>query len=247
MHLEPADAGEVSLWLSDAEFDRPTSDLIERLGGDEELLLALQLSGFADRDWNPVAEELARYGLAVITSWIHKRTIFSKVKRRTGYGLPTLVDWPGDQHTVVELADDVVIEALSYFKNNVLIAGKWDPTKGASLRTYFIGQCLFRFPNCYRRLFDAELLRRTNEIIADDDSIALVARTLHGIEDAVITSDAVRHALRSITTPRARSALVMHAQGYPYQEIADYLGIAGGAKAIENMITYQKKRARRSS
>jgi hypothetical protein len=29
-------------------------------------------------------------------------------------------------------------------------AGKWDHTRGASLRTFFIGQCLFQLANVYR-------------------------------------------------------------------------------------------------
>ena len=133
-HLQPEDTTDVEGWLIDAEFDR-ANERIRRLGGDEELLLKLQLSSFADRDWNPVAQELARYGLAVITSWTRKHSIYRKVKQRTGYGLPTLDDWPTDEHAINDIAEDTVVEALGYFKNNVLLAGKWDPTRGASLRT----------------------------------------------------------------------------------------------------------------
>ncbi|MDF0528652.1 recombinase family protein [Tsukamurella sp. 8F] len=78
---------------------------------------------------------IARYGLAVITSWIRTRKITTNVKARTGHGLPPLPDWLTDDKDIVDgLATDVVIDALTYFKDKVLRAGKWDPTKGASLR-----------------------------------------------------------------------------------------------------------------
>lgn len=245
-HLQPEDTADVEGWLVDGEFDRE-NERIQRLGGDEELLLKLQLSSFADRDWNPVAQELARYGLAVITSWMRKRSIYRKVKRRTGYGLPTLDDWPTDDHAVNDIAEDTVVEALGYFKNNVLLAGKWDPTRGASLRTYFIGQCLYKFANCYRKHYDAEVLRRSTEYIADDETLAIFAASIRGIEDSVVTNSEVREALASVTTTHAKIALMLYAQGYKHQEIADRLGIVGGAKAVENMITYQKKLARKKS
>lgn len=245
-HLQPDDTADVEGWLIDAEFDRE-NELLQRLGGDEELLLKLQLSGFADRDWNPVAQEFARYGLAVITSWIRKRSVYQKVKRRTGYGLPTLDDWPSDEHALNDIAEDTVVEALGYFKNSVLMAGKWDPTKGASLRTYFIGQCLFKFANCYRKHYDAEILRRSTEYIADDETLAIFAASIRGIEDSVVTRSEVREALASVTTTHAKIALMLYAQGYKHREIADRLGIVGGAKAVENMITYQKKLVRKTS
>lgn len=245
-HLQPDVDNMMEKWLVDAEFDR-ANGLLERLGGDEQLLLRLQLSEFADDDWEPVGQELARYGLAVITSWVRKRTIYTKVKQRTGYGLPTLENWPVEEHTVTDLADDTVVEALNYFKNRVLIPGKWDPTKGASLRTFFIGQCLYKFANCYRRLYEGEVQRRTSEYIVDDETMALFTSSVRGIEDSVITNSEVRDAMRLVSTTKARIALMMSAQGYRYDEIADRLGLVGGAKAVENMITYQKKKARKSS
>lgn len=246
-HLQPDETPDVDKWLTDAEFDQKTAELAERLGGDEELLLKLQLSSFADRDWNPVAQELARYGYAVISSWIRNRSIYRKVKQRTGYGLSALDDWPTDDHTVSDIATDTVIDALHYFKTNVLMTGKWDPTKGASLRTYFIGQCLYKFANCYRKHYDAEVLRRTTEFVADDETLAVFASSIRGIEEAVVTSAEVRDALASVSTAHAKIALMLSSQGYTHQEIADRVGIAGGAKAVENMIAYQKKKLVRKS
>ncbi len=241
-HLEPDETANVEDWLTDAEFDQKTAELAERLGGDEELLLKLQLSSFADHDWKPVAEELARYGYAVIVSWLHNRSIYAKVRQRTRFGLPTLDNWPTHEHTVNDIATDTVIEALDYFKNKVLMAGKWDPAKGASLRTYFIGQCLYKFANCYRKHYDAEVLHRQKEFVADDETLAMFTTSIRGIEETVVTSSEVRDALASVSTTHAKIALVLSSQGYSHQEIADLVGIVGGAKAVGNMIAYQKKK-----
>jgi hypothetical protein len=35
-----------------------------------------------------------------------------------------------------------------------LLANRWDPKKGASIKTFFIGQCLIRFVNVYNRWRD---------------------------------------------------------------------------------------------
>ncbi|MDZ7931873.1 MAG: sigma-70 family RNA polymerase sigma factor [Rhodococcus sp. (in: high G+C Gram-positive bacteria)] len=242
--LEPSDAtAQIDVWLEDADIDLK-DDRLQRRGGDEELLLTLQLGGFAKQDWDPVAQELARYGLAVVTSWIRSRTIFTKVKQRTGYGLPVLDDWPNDPEVVNDVATDTVVAALEYFRDNILMKNRWDPSKGASIRTYFIGQCLFKFANCYRKIYETERTRRAQELLTDDDTITQT--TMRGIEGMVVTTIELREAIASVTTAHARVALMLHSQGYKYDEIADRLGVPGGAKKVENMISYQRRLLRRA-
>jgi hypothetical protein len=53
----------------------------------------------------------------------------------------------------------------------VLRRQRWDYRKGASLRTYFIGQCLSRFANVYRRWYTNE---QNNHYLATDDDEVLV-------------------------------------------------------------------------
>jgi hypothetical protein len=43
---------------------------------------------------------------------------------------------------------------------------EWDHRRGATLRTYFIGQCLIRFPNIYRRWLAGE--NRNRNLVTDD-------------------------------------------------------------------------------
>lgn len=118
--LEP-DESVLDDWLADDEFDQAAEHL-RRLGGDAELLLNLQLDGFAAAVWEPVAQELARYGHAVLCSWTRRRLIFGKVKHRTSYGLPLLDGWPDDE-TAADIATETVVAALNYFRDKVLQPG----------------------------------------------------------------------------------------------------------------------------
>lgn len=43
-----------------------------------------------------------------------------------------------------------VVNALGAFLDIALKKGNWSPTKGASLKTYFIGQCKIQFANVYK-------------------------------------------------------------------------------------------------
>ncbi|OXR40243.1 hypothetical protein B7C42_07668 [Nocardia cerradoensis] len=229
------------LWLADDEFDAEAENL-RRLEGDEQVLLTLQLGQFSDHDWNPVAQELARYGIAVLTSWIRSRLIFARVKHRTGYQLTMLDGWP-DYDTAVDLAHDTVTDALNYFRDKVLKAGKWRAERGASLRTYFIGQCLFQFANHYRSAHTLEIQRRQRELLTDDDT--LFGGVQHDVENTIVSRDVLRSARAQMTTVIAQSAVYMQAQGYSIKEIATRFNKS--EKQIENMLLYQRKRIRKAS
>ncbi len=51
----------------------------------------------------------------------------------------------------LQLALETVAEALVFFRDHVLCGQRWSHAGGASLTTYFIGSCLFAFPNVFRR------------------------------------------------------------------------------------------------
>ena len=71
------------------------------------------------------------------------------------------------QDEMQELTDETVAKALWHFKHDVLMRHKWDYHRGASLRTYFIGQCLIRFANIYRRWWGNEV-RAGRVMLAED-------------------------------------------------------------------------------
>lgn len=241
------DRGLVEHWLgndSDLIADRKR---IERLAADEEALLELQLNKFTGAPWDRFAREMARYGVGVLHSWVVRGVIYHRVKTLTSFGLPRpLISWPDDE-AAYDLAVDTVIEALAHFQQKVLPSGGWQSSRGASLGTYFIGQCLYRFANRYRSALSKELAQRASLGIPAGELITDLSPAIEGVERTVVARDELNSALGRISTERAVKALLLHAQGDTYREIAEQLNLTD-AKQVENLIAYQRKnRLRRTS
>lgn len=244
-HLQPdgGDLGDVDGWLAEDGGLTREAERLARLGGDEELLLRLQLGGYAERDWGPVAEELARYGLGVIRCWIRRRLIFQRVATRTGWGMPSVPEeWLHNDDDVEALAVDTVIAALNYFKVKVLMANRWDPTRGASLATFFIGQCLYQFPNVYQSWAGKERTRRSAET-ALEDWTGSTAKP--GPQERLLRTEELAGALAAVTSDTARRAFLLRDDGYTLAEIALQLGLRN-AKAVENLLAHQVRQFRRA-
>jgi DNA-directed RNA polymerase specialized sigma24 family protein len=236
----------IGQWLGDRELTAEQENL-QRLVGDEELMLELQLHGFAGRPWERFAREMARYGMGVISSWIRRGVIYGRVKALTGFGLGRRDGWP-DAELCDDLATDTVVVALDYFRERVLRAGRWQASRGASLGTFFIGQCLYRFANVYTKALRAEINRQEHREIPDAEMPEEWFDPIRGIEAEVVARQDVADALAQVSTERARQALVLkHIGGYSYEEIAERLGMTD-ARQIGNMLDYQRaqRRQRRS-
>jgi DNA-directed RNA polymerase specialized sigma24 family protein len=134
-------------WLdgvADAEARR-----LDELMADRNLLSRLMWDGYDGPDYDRFAERLARYGYAVMHAWCASELIFARCADK-GWKVRRARIGPDDAD---ELAAETVAVALVKFRETVLVPGLWDPAKGASLNTYFVGQCLLRFANVYRRWF----------------------------------------------------------------------------------------------
>lgn len=130
---------------------------VERLRGDIELKLALELAGYSGPKWERFRDTLAAYGWAVIRRWCLDGRIFMEC-RNAGFGglsRPPRTIGRGDAD---DLATETIAEALNYFRNEVLTKNVWDPTRGASLSTFFVGACKRHFSNVYARWCTANRL-----------------------------------------------------------------------------------------
>jgi DNA-directed RNA polymerase specialized sigma24 family protein len=226
--------------LVDADVRR-ASEHLDRILGDVDLRLRLQLRGYADAEWNPVAAEFARYGLAVMKSWIRRGRIFSEVKAATGFWLTEVPhEWLAPE-VVEDLATDTVMNALGAFRRIALEGGSWDPNKGASMKTYFIGQCKRQFPNVYRDWSRAEGRRRGVMWSLDDLVDKNVLAPAHNsVEQEFDRYAEIEDALGQVSTPLARSAFMYQAEGYSLEDIAMILGLRD-AKAVENLLGHQRR------
>ncbi|WP_282837989.1 RNA polymerase sigma factor [Microbacterium flavum] len=234
-------------WLADADRDK-AEERIDRLAGDRELEVALRAAGFRGRDYDLFAGEIAKYGWAVIRGWIYKGQIGAEVKRK-GFGALESEPRVGAMVEDAEgLADETVVLALTAYRDKVLVPGKWDPAKGASLRTYFVGQCLLQFSNVYRRWRREELRSYTQPLDADfareieefeGDAYALAPDA----SESAYVRDELRRAFGRITDPRARSAFYLSVtHGYTHAQIGDKLGMT--SKAVESAIARARQQVR---
>lgn len=249
-----SDRGAVAVpnsWLDDFADTREDRDLDaavralrrrERLAEDADLVNWLRSTGFAGHDYDRFATELARYGYAVTVAWIRQGAIFGKCRER-GAGLeeppPGALTRPD---VAEELASETVAKALYCFRQTVLIPGRWDPARGASIKTFFIGQCLIRFPNIYRTWLRKEVSR---DLLVDD--LAIIDRPASGgpptdpVELAVIRQEIDTRLADA--PPRTRTMLVLLAAGWTQQDIGALLGLT--EKAVQHAVAYYRQRLTR--
>lgn len=234
---------ELSRSLRAPEFHSATERL-DRLGADEELVLRLGLSRFGGRDWQRTAEEFAVYGLAVLRAWIRTREIFGKVQYRTGMSLSQPPEgWLDDPDVANELANLTIAIACPAFRQ-VLMEHKWRSDGGASLRTFFIGQCLYRLLNVYRDAAGLERRRRANEATgAAAEFDGWIDPSTIPAGDAAVGRLRIAEHLADVK-PLPRQAMLLQAAGASYDEIAAELQIPN-AKAVENLLAYERKRQNR--
>lgn len=119
---------------------------------DRRQLAALQDGGFRGPEWDRFATTLAGYGFQVMVAWIETGQVFDRLQEKTRH---IRLKPPSDGRALSgdvaeELAVETVGRALRAFRT-VLEQQGWSASRGASLHTFFIGRCLFRFPAVYRR------------------------------------------------------------------------------------------------
>jgi len=219
-------------WLVDFEGTND-AEAVDRLVEDGRLYQVLSTQNFEGPGWERFQDALARYGLQVLMSWIHKGLIFRLCRER---GIPTkrpvLIDAVGVDH----LAYGTVAEAIHAFRERVLRRDKWTPAGGASLRTYFIGQCLFQFPRVYERWLREEqewaALERPTELAVLDPA--------PGPAEQAEVRLLLTTALAVDGTRRLAKVLHLIDAGFGQAEVAERLGLTVGA--IESLLYRNRRR-----
>ena len=209
-----------------------------RLAADADLLTQVMFEGFQGPAWDRMAQRLVAYGLVVVKSWLRRGVIFDRCAAK-GWGIRNAQ--PGgipDEDDVAGLAHETVWRAVLAYRDNVLIPGRWDPRKGANLTTYFIGQCLFQFPNVYKRWWR----ERKHQEVPDQGTFEQLDRTNKpiGPVTGLITHSRIRKGLEHADNTD-REILGWYAGGYTYEEIAELTGVKVGT--IKSRIHRLRKKA----
>ena len=212
----------------------------QRIEDDVNLVTWLALNRFEGPSYEEFANELAKYGFAVMMAWIMKGVIFARCREKGFGGLPEpphgALTEPG---VADELASETVAKALRHFRDDVLMKGRWDPARGASIKTYFIGQCLMRFPNIYRYWINNEA--RGSEILVGDRSLPTGDGVGHlDPADLAVVRQEVELRLKPIADKKAKAAMILSALGWSQREIG--LELSMTEKAVERTLSYYRRR-----
>jgi DNA-directed RNA polymerase specialized sigma24 family protein len=227
------------------------SQRLQRLVADKELLATLQAQGLQGRDWDRFVEVLARYGYQVIRAWVRNGTIFSKCRLR-GWGQldPPSDDRPWGVDEAEELALETVGIAIVKYRDTVLAANRWTPEGGATLKTFFVGQCLIRFTNVYRHWLvetrpgpqpGGPAWKPLDELSSSQHPHA--SGDLDDPARTVVSRLEVAHELEQLD-PRTRAVLCGIAQDHSYQELAAMLGVS--VKAVDGLLARHRRRLRQT-
>ncbi|MEV0322984.1 RNA polymerase sigma factor [Streptomyces sp. NPDC050658] len=189
------------------------------------------------QEWDRLNDTLARYGYSVLRAWIGDGTVFSRIDALLHIRLAPSMDLRDDPDAAAELAGLTVAVAIPAFRDQLEHGSSWDPRRGASLRTYFIGQCLMRFPNEYRRWL------REHRAGACLTPAAVHTPDLpdpHPGPDQAVALHLDALSVLAKAPVRTRTALAHVAVGYSHREVASRLNTT--PKSVEMLLRRHRKR-----
>lgn len=220
----------------DDERARLAAESLERRQADLELRNDLALADFHGPGWDRYALELVCYGYAVMMAWLTTGEIFDQCKARGCNLGSSPLEWTVDDRA--ELANETVALAVSTFKQHALVEGRWTFDGGATLKTYFIGTCVFTFPNLYRKwLTERATLQHLTSIEHD------IIERLNPPRDPgeiAVTQLHLWEGFNNIPDKRTKSVIILQEMGYTYAEIGEILQIT--SRAVEGLIRRQHQR-----
>jgi DNA-directed RNA polymerase specialized sigma24 family protein len=209
------------------------------------LVRDLREDGFCGPRWDRFAEVLAEYGVSIIGAWTLTHSIFGHCRRAgiRGCPYPPTYSRPWTKDEADEIALEVVATGIRQFRDAVLIPSRWSPSGRASLKTFFITQCLFAFPNVYRRW-----LRETKPLplILHDvlPDVVDLSRNGDPAHQALIRSE-FEEVVANTKNPTHRMMLGLRAIGFTNAEIAEIIETT--EKAVECALYRHRRRVRASA
>lgn len=210
--------------------DLSREEQIDRLAGDRELIKDLREANWSGPEWDFVANVLAEYGLGVLGGWARRGLIEARCRQKKLQFRPLPSQVWDDIDQCEDLVSDIVARALRNFQKNLLPRGQWDPARGASLTTYFVGQCLIQYCNATQRWWTAHQDAVQNaDVLSTSDLDSQAPPVDPGIVEGEVLTRMVAFQLLATRPARSRRALEMSAFGYSYREIAAELDMTEAA------------------
>jgi DNA-directed RNA polymerase specialized sigma24 family protein len=172
----------------------------------------------------------------VLRGWLHSGYVFQLAAARNFTLHPSdveLEELHRDSDAREELANMTVALALPRFKKHALVGSGWRIDGGASLTTYFMGACLYVFPNEFRkrRVYQKKWTR------AHYAEAKKLEPMVNPVTDPGVVATGnmrVRNDLERIN-PRTQAILALTLDGYSQEEIAEMLNEPSG-RAVEGVL-----------
>jgi DNA-directed RNA polymerase specialized sigma24 family protein len=216
---------------------RQLEEALRRRMADKQLRDELAAHDFSGPQYRRFQEELARYGTSVLRAWMYSGYVFKLVTAR-GFAIhPTdaeLEELHRDSEVRDELANMTVAVALPRFREHALIGAGWQYEGGAGLPTYFMGSCLYVFPNEFRRRrVQQERWRRQD----GRDPATTRQEADHVVSDPAVIATGNIQVLDHLrgTDPRTRAIVALTIDGYSQEEIVELLG-ERSVRAVEGVL-----------
>jgi hypothetical protein len=198
---------------------------------DQELIAKLAKSNFEGPAQEQFEAELAAYGYPIMMAWTRTGEIVRKTARN---GRPIVIPGSGlgwTREDRSELSSETVARAVDFFREKVLRAGAWDSTRGATIKTYFVGACLFQFPNIYqlwqgeRRRWDSLPVVRIDDL--DMPELLHQVPSTDDTENRVIARDQLQQVMSELRDkyPDLHQIVEMWLDGYTDAQAAGLLGV----------------------
>lgn len=201
----------------------------DRRQQDHELVEHLRQSGFRGDDYEQFARMLTQYAYATLMKAIRTGDAHTLIYRSTGIFLDLVRLGEASQEDTESLVRDSIADAWPRFRENALIGGGWDVTKGANVTTYFTRACVYKFVDCYRSwarsTTDGAALVRLDDAERSTRVHPATHRNRENPEEYAVQHDEIQRAMSGLTD-RDKEVLVLTAIGLPTSQIANRLRVS---------------------
>ncbi|MEU6424293.1 hypothetical protein ABZ860_00230 [Microbispora sp. NPDC046973] len=224
---------------------RRLQESLERRAADQLLRDELARYDFSGNRYQRFEEELARYGMSVLRGWMYTGYIFKLTASRKFALSPSeaeLEELHRDSDAREELATMTVALALPRFRKHALVEGGWRYEGGASLPTYFMGACLYIFPNEFRRR-RVQRKKWTRAHMREALTMHPDGGVTTGVETEALGNMRVRDDLERADA-RTRPIVALTIDGYTQEEIVELLDETS-VRAVEGALYRWRAREKR--
>lgn len=211
---------------------REAEDIVRKVS-DVEITIMLRKAGRDSGLVQQLRNVLLDFGIGTLTRLASEHVLFDRLRQWRIKLPPPPESYPSDVRQIIFVA---VYTAAPKFIDEAIFQGRWHPSGGASLATYFVGKCFYSFAAEYRqycreeRDVNVELTGASSPDVDDPSRIYLGGSVLsRDPETTAILRDDVERLFPKGAPSNVRLIFLLAANGFTQREIAEELEISEAA------------------